>query len=310
MDKVLLYLLKKKDFVSGEEISENLSISRTAVWKHMKMAKENGFEIESVAGKGYRIKKFPPDRLISELIYSEFSDIPCEIIYLKEVDSTNDYAKRNIANLNDRDYLIITDKQTKGRGRFDRVWESSEGKDLTFSLILHPAIEIKYFYNFTIMASLAVYETLKFLPENEKLKIKWPNDLYYENKKLCGILSEMISEEAILKSLIIGVGINVNSISRLQNAISLHEITGKELDRHLLLSSFLKNFYHFYSGKKEWEKIFAEWKKNLKNLGEIVKFRVHENTITGKFIDVSSDGTIVIETDSETLSFYSGEFLS
>ncbi|MEM4326314.1 MAG: biotin--[acetyl-CoA-carboxylase] ligase, partial [Candidatus Pacearchaeota archaeon] len=275
MDKILLYLLEKDDFVSGEEISDKFSISRTAVWKHINNAREIGIEIESATGKGYRIKKIPFDRIIPEIIYRDLKNISPEIIYLNQVDSTNNFAKNNIDNFKNKDYLIITDNQTKGRGRFEREWKSEKGLDLTFSFIIHPDTEIKSFYHFTIMAALSVFNALKFFIEDSKtLKIKWPNDLYYNGKKVCGILSEMIAEEARLKDLIIGVGINVNSFPSLETAISLKQITNSTQDRHKILVLFLKNFYQYYKiYPQKFDIIFSEWKKNLKNLGEEVSFK-------------------------------------
>ncbi len=311
MNKILLYLLQKDNFVSGEEISEKFSISRTAVWKHINIARKMGIEIESVTGKGYKIKKIPDNRIITELIYKDCSNLTIELIYLNEVKSTNDYAKLNIDKLKDKDYLIITDYQTKGRGRFDREWKSEKGLDLTFSLVIHPNVEIKDFYNFTIIAALSVFNSLRFfLESNGALKIKWPNDIYYGDKKLCGILSEMISEEAILKSLVIGVGINVNSIPSLEKAISIRQLTGNLIDRHTLLVSFLKNFYQYYKIYNEkFEIIFSEWKKFLKNIGEKVSFKHDNEIVSGRFIDVDIDGSIIIETEKGTKTFYSGEFL-
>ncbi len=313
MDNILLYLLKKNDFVSGEEISELFSISRTAVWKHIKSAKDKGIEVESVVGKGYKIKKIPDEKIIPEVIYSRIPEAKFGIIYLEEIDSTNSYAKKNITNFQDKDYLIITDNQTKGRGRFERRWESCRGKDLTFSIVIHPLTEVKDFYFFTIIASLSVYQSIKSLLgekiHEDKLRIKWPNDIYYGEKKLCGILSEMISEEAILKSLIIGIGVNINSQPSLDKAIYLYNIINKEIDRHNFLTLFLVNFYNIYENYQiKREEIFSEWKKNLKNIGEIINFKSGEKTITGTLCDVNIDGSVVIKTDSKVLSFYSGEF--
>ncbi len=311
MDKILLYLFEKDDFVSGEEISDKFSISRTAVWKHINNAREIGVEIESVTGKGYRIKKIPKDRIIPEIIYRDLKSLSPEIIYLNEVDSTNDFAKNNINKFKNKDYLIITDNQKRGRGRFEREWKSEKGLDLTFSFIIHPDIEIKSFYHFTIMAALSVFNALKFFIEDFKpLKIKWPNDVYYNFKKICGILSEMIAEEARLKNLIIGVGININSIPSLETAISLKQITNSIHDRHKILVLFLKNFYQYYKiYPQKFDIIFAEWKKNLKNLGEEVSFKYGDELISGKFLDVDREGFVKIDTSEGVKTFYSGEFL-
>ncbi len=311
MNKVLLYLFKKNEFVSGEDISREFSISRTAVWKHINSAKNNGIEIEAVSGKGYRVIKIPEDKIIPELVLSKLDNPAFDIIYLPELNSTNTYAKENITSLNDKDYLVITDNQTKGRGRHERKWESEKGKDLTFSLIIHPDTEVKFFYNFTIISSLSIYKTLiNFIENKEKLLIKWPNDLYYENKKICGILSEMVTEEALLKSLIIGIGININSTPSLDCAISLKQIRKINTDRHEILTLFLENFYSYYNTWKDrFDYLFDEWKKKLKNLGEIINFKHGDREFKGKFAYVEKDGSIKIETDGEIITFYSGEFL-
>jgi BirA family biotin operon repressor/biotin-[acetyl-CoA-carboxylase] ligase len=315
MDKVLLYLLKKKDFVSGEEIASSLSISRTAVWKHINLARERGIEIESVVGKGYRVKGIPEDKIIVEQLYNLSNEsFPFKVLYLEEVDSTNTYAKKHIDEFGKENLMVITDNQLKGRGRFERSWVSEKGKDLTFSLVLHPDVDVKNFYHFTVISSLAVFDTImSYISEAKRnlLKIKWPNDIYYEERKICGILSEMITEEMRLNSIIIGIGINVNSIKDLATSVSLVEITGKKVDRHEFLVLFARNFIHYFTlyCENKFEEIFLLWKKNLKNLRENVNFRCGDRNITGIFLDVEMDGSVIIDNGSGQSKYYAGEFL-
>lgn len=314
MDKILLYLLERDDFVSGEEISEAFSISRSAVWKHIESAREKGVKIESIARKGYKICEIPEDRIIPEYIYKLIKDkVSLEIVYLDSVDSTNDYAKRNIARFNKKETLIITDNQTSGRGRFDRKWISTKGKDLTFTFIIHPNVDIGKFYHFTIISALSVFDSIiPLLNENQlgRLKIKWPNDIYYDENKLCGILSEIISEEARINSLIIGIGLNVNSSKNTEGAISLSGIIGEKVERHKILAEIIIQFQEYLSEywRGEFKYIFNKWKKNLKNLGNFVNFSSGGSVIHGKFLDVNEDGSIVIEDNEGKHCLYAGEF--
>ena len=235
------------------------------------------------------------------------------VYYLKEIDSTNAYASdKNIP----VDSLIITDHQFSGKGRLDRSWESAKDLNLTFSikkrLTLSPAENhfLVCFVSFYVFRT--VYKELEeSLTENElnKLFIKWPNDILFDDKKICGILveSKLPSNEYV-----IGIGINCNQkvFSSGIQATSIFNITGKQVDiNNLLLNlidSFSENFKELLTS--EFENIFKKWKKTTKIIGKVCSFDSGNGTITnGKIIDLKANGSISIQTGETLTDFYSGD---
>ena len=205
---------------------------------------------------------------------------------LKTVDSTNTYAKTSSINK-----VIISEEQTKGKGRFNRVWNSSKG-GLWFSMIIKPDKEL---FKYTFIASLAVCHAIDSI--NINTKIKWPNDIYFEKKKICGILSEIESENARIEKIIIGIGVNVNNHipENLKNiAISLKEIKKEEIDLDRLLKQIIDNFKILR--KKEFKEILKEYKKRLTILNKEIRVRTVDKMIEGKVIDIDNDGNLILET--------------
>ena len=179
----ILKLLESEDFISGEKLAKEFGISRTAIWKHIKNLKENGYKIESVKNKGYRLVS-RPDILLPEEIMSKLNtkSIGDKIHYLKTVDSTNAYAKRLIEKGACDGTIIVSEIQTNGRGRMQRSWYSPEG-GLWFSLILYPNIPPSSGMIITMAASLAVADGIKNITDIES-RVKWPNDLLIDGKKV------------------------------------------------------------------------------------------------------------------------------
>jgi BirA family transcriptional regulator, biotin operon repressor / biotin---[acetyl-CoA-carboxylase] ligase len=192
------------------------------------------------------------------------------LIALETVDSTNTYASGLLNDINKipqlPDYngiVVISEIQTGGRGRFDRKWLSPRG-GIWMTIILQPALEIKDFSKMNLLSASAIIETLI---KNYKisLNVKWPNDIYFNSKKLSGILSE--SEKFNDKTyLMIGIGINVNNDfgnykNEILNAVSLKEITGKQINRNLLIAGILNEFearYIYYSKTLDFKGIFKK----------------------------------------------------
>lgn len=180
---------------------------------------------------------------------SNILNLEKNIIRIKECDSTNLFAKNLLSKSEPMDAtVIITDKQTNGKGQFGNTWHTKEGKNLTFSIICKPTFlkPNQQFYLSKITA-IACIQTLVAIA-NEPFKIKWPNDIYYQNKKIAGILIEnSITSQNIIDS-ILGVGINVNekSFNKTLNATSLIEVTHIETKLEAVFLLFLKNFQKLY----------------------------------------------------------------
>jgi BirA family biotin operon repressor/biotin-[acetyl-CoA-carboxylase] ligase len=227
------------------------------------------------------------------------------IIELAEVDSTNTYAINLLNELNIPEGILIYAKnQTAGRGQMGNTWQAERGKNLTFSLILHPTFlsADKQFY-LSKITSLAVFETLtEFLPPSlYDIKIKWSNDTLVNHKKISGILIENVLRGNMLQSSVIGVGININqqNFSGIENqATSLSLLLEKDLDVKEVLSAFCKHFEAFYLLLKQshFQKITKQYINKLYRLNEFASYKAQEKTFTAKIIDVEESGKLVLST--------------
>lgn len=252
MNNKLIFLLKNSDdYVSGEEISKIFGITRASVWKHIKVLKEMGYEIEGIPRKGYKLLSSPNILLKDEILEKlETKFIGRNIQLYDSLESTNKTAKQLARSSSAPDgTLIIAEEQKNGKGRFDRAWKSPKG-GLWFSLILKPNIEPVYCPKLTQIAAATLVTILR--KRNIEAFIKWPNDIYLNNKKICGILSEMKCDIDRIDYVVVGVGINVNVDINSIDSSSLDKITSlkieqnKDFDRTELLVEFLYLFEKLY----------------------------------------------------------------
>lgn len=212
MERVIIKALREKNgFVSGEELSREIGVSRTAIWKHIKELRENGYVIESRSKLGYRLSKSTEkiDKgVINEAL--ETSYVGREILVFDSIDSTNSEAKRRTVSTFFNGLTLISEEQTDGRGRLGRNWTSPKGKGLWMSVVIKPeGIEPQQGSKLTIVAAAAVAKAIEKITKL-KVSIKWPNDIVCNGRKVCGILTEMGADPDIINWLVLGIGINVN----------------------------------------------------------------------------------------------------
>ncbi len=227
------------------------------------------------------------------------------IIYNKSVSSTNDLALK----CEEPWSIFIAEEQTKGRGQKGSSWESEPGKNLTFSLVIKPDfVRVADQFYISKIVSLAIIEALEDL--DISAKIKWPNDIYVADKKICGILIEnnITSSGSILKS-VVGIGLNVNQelfISDAPNPISIYQIKGEEQNRNELLNNFALHLTKLYEllSLEELERIDHDYLKHLYRLNESYTYKDSAATFTGRIIDVEPAGVLIIERDDMTTSKY------
>ncbi len=207
----ILHLLKEKqsEYISGEEMALSFNVSRNAIWKAINSLREEGYKISAVSNKGYildnnNIGIFNGDEIRSYLKSGY------KIEYLKEVTSTNDVAMDYGKNGFSEDIIIVADYQKAGRGRKGREFYSPKNSGAYFSLLLHPDIYISNALYITAAAASAVTGAFKEL-YNIDTQIKWVNDIYYNNKKICGILTEahFDMESGVIDYAALGIGINI-----------------------------------------------------------------------------------------------------
>ncbi|MCR5004824.1 MAG: biotin--[acetyl-CoA-carboxylase] ligase, partial [Clostridiales bacterium] len=212
-DEILRLLHVRGDFLSGEEISRQLNISRTAVWKRIGKLKDEGYEIESVPHKGYRLDPYPRGKIYGWTLEQAFAELNSKLfrklIFAETLDSTNLEAKRRIAAQEEAGGMVVVcEKQTAGRGRRGRSWASPAGSGLWMSLLLRPDIQPAHAPMLTLVAGMAVRDALEELYGLDAF-IKWPNDIIVRDRKICGILTEMTMEDLEMSGVVVGIGINV-----------------------------------------------------------------------------------------------------
>jgi BirA family biotin operon repressor/biotin-[acetyl-CoA-carboxylase] ligase len=235
------------------------------------------------------------------------------ILELDETESTNTYAINLIKEVQVAEGTIVfTHNQTKGRGQVGNTWQAETGKNLTFSLVLHPnflAVD-KQFY-LSKITSLAVFGMLTdFLNTSlYDIKIKWPNDILVNDKKIAGILIENILRGNFLQSSVIGVGININqqSFSNVdKQATSLSVLLQKDFDLKEMLHAFCKHFEALYLSLKQsnFDKISQTYFKQLYKFDEWIVYQSKERKFKAKIIKVEESGSLVLTTEQdETLKF-------
>ena len=222
-----------------------------------------------------------------------------QIIHIDETDSTNRWLKDY--SLQQKEpfpcFIVVAEYQTAGKGCGKNSWESERGKNLTFSMLVHPSerplrIQAKEQFRITEVVSVALCKTLQSYIYN-KVEIKWPNDIYVGDKKLCGILIENRLQGAEIKDCIIGIGLNVNQRefhSDAPNPVSLYQLTGKELDRDELLKAFLENFEQEWQNKTNG----SEYRELLYRKGKDGLYEDKTGRFVAKLTDVLPDGRLLL----------------
>ncbi|MDP3014789.1 MAG: biotin--[acetyl-CoA-carboxylase] ligase [Candidatus Subteraquimicrobiales bacterium] len=315
-DSVLSFLRKSKiKHISGEEISKHLSLSRTAIWKAIQTLKEEGYKIDASPRLGYRLIQ-APDLLLPLEIKQNLSTriLGSEIHHFNEVGSTNNLAKDLARRGAVEGTLVIAERQSLGKGRFGRHWVSPSG-GLWFSLILKPEILPLDAPKVTLLAGVAITETIqKTLGLNAR--IKWPNDLLIDGKKVAGLLTEMSAEIDRVDFIILGIGINVNvDITDFPRELrskvtSLKEALSRKVDRIDFLKSLLVCLERYYLELKEGktESILSRWKELNDTLGAYVKVSSLEEEIVGEALSLDEHGGLILRLESgEKRVIYSGE---
>ena len=251
MKSEILKLLKESNgYLSGQQLCERFQVSRTAVWKVMDRLKKEGYEIEAVPRKGYRLVESPDVLSAAEL--ESLMDTQWagkKVVFSKETDSTNIQAKSGGEKGEPHGTLFVAESQNAGRGRRGRAWESPAGESIYMSLLLRPELPPVKAPMITLVMALSVAEAIREQTGEEAL-IKWPNDIVIRGKKVCGILTEMSTEMTYINYTVIGVGINVNqnqfSEELKERATSLKLEGRRRFRRSHIIVSVLERFEAHY----------------------------------------------------------------
>lgn len=244
----------KEGYLSGEVISREMNISRTAIWKQIKKLESQGYQFEASRKLGYRLIGKPSKLSVQELMDNLSGSSLIKVIKLHDtVDSTQNIAQRLAEDDALEGTLIIAEQQTSGRGRMGRKWVSPPGKGVWMSLVLRPKLPLQFASQLTLLTAVALCRALKTIAAPLDIGIKWPNDLLIGGKKISGILLESTAEEERLKYVIAGIGISVNLEAEdypdeLRDiATSLRLELGRPLDRAEVIASFIREFEQMYA---------------------------------------------------------------
>lgn len=314
-ENVLKQLTEATDFISGEEMSKILGVSRTAIWKQIQKLKDEGYTIVSITNKGYKISFVPDLFHVSELkqLLKECQLIDDVFVY-ESIDSTNKEAKRVAMEGKVTSALLISEEQTLGIGRRGRTWVSQPGIGIYMSLLLKPPIKPLNASMMTLIAGLAVCRAVAELTQL-KCQIKWPNDLVLNSKKFCGILTEMSSEMDYINYVVIGIGINVNNtafdeaIEQIATSLSIEG--GRTYSRKEIVAKIVLHFESLYQNFIETESLgfmLEAYNQACINVGRMVKVEINGKAVIGQSLRVEEDGALVIQTeDDQELKIHSGE---
>ena len=308
-----LLRLQEGDYLSGQKLCDSLQVSRTAIWKYINQLKEEGYVITSVPNKGYALIE-TPDVLSEWEIMSRMQTrrLGKRVLYYAETDSTNLRIKQVAEEGAEEGTLAVAECQTMGRGRRGRSWSSNPGSGIWMSLLLRPECEALYASSLTLVAGLAVTAAIRQVIDTEA-KIKWPNDIVLNGKKICGILTEMTSEVDYINYVVVGIGINVNISSFPEEikdvATSLFLETGTVYSRSELVAAIMKQmegYYERFQKTKNLQDMIEEYDSFLVNKEQQVA--VMAGDIQNQHVlyqgiakGITKEGALIVQLEDGTL---------
>ncbi|MDQ0299411.1 BirA family biotin operon repressor/biotin-[acetyl-CoA-carboxylase] ligase [Salibacterium salarium] len=311
-DRLLQLLTATDSFVSGQEISTKLGISRTAVWKHIEELRKNGYELEAVPRKGYRLTHAPDLASIDEIKASLHTEhFGTSIVYKKKVTSTQEVAHELARNEAEEGTVVVAETQYKGKGRMNREWHSPSGTGLWFSLIVRPDIIPQKAPQLTLMTAVAVTEGI-MEATGIQAQIKWPNDILIDGKKIAGILTEMQSEPDRVQAIIIGIGLNINQQVEhfpeelLPKATSLAlENDGVTYQRAVVISAILKRLeqWYFHYLQHGFKEVRERWESLAVTIGKQIKASTMKETVSGIAEGITEDGVLLLKKQDGTIEY-------
>lgn len=301
----LVKLLRESGtLVSGEQLSRQLGISRTAVWKHISALRSLGYQIDAVPSQGYCLR-VEPEQLCEDSLCSllgEVRSIGRKIVCLAETGSTNAEAFRLAESGAVEGTVVLADRQTAGKGRMGRRWESPAGVNLYCSVILRPSLPPYEAPQLTFLSAVAVARTIQRVSGVEPT-IKWPNDILIHGCKVAGLLNEMNAETDQIGFVILGIGINLNMRQEQfpedlrSPATSLMLASGSPVSRLAFTVQLLKELEGEYQRflLYGFEPVRREWEQFCNAYGRQVRVEVGANVVEGAFGGIDSDGAMLVQ---------------
>lgn len=301
--RILLQILGDGLCHSGNELGQVLGVTRSAIWKQINQLIDLGIPIIRIAHQGYKLSTplhlLDENEIISQLKLHDFK-IPFKLHLFTSIDSTNRYLKE--IPLSSSLDICCAEIQTQGRGRFGRQWHSPFGENIYCSSRWNLNCDLSRLSGLSLVTSLAVLNTLtQFIP-TEDIKIKWPNDILWGNKKLCGILIEIIAESNGNAQVIVGIGLNVNT-DTLNHPLpekpwgSLFELSNQRFNRNHLIATLLSNLEHYINHfvNTDLTSFLDDWNKYDYLAGKQIKVTQSLGTFSGTARGINNTGQLILE---------------
>lgn len=319
--KVLTFLqTHNTEYLSGQDLSDVLKISRVAVWKHIKKIQELGYNVESKQKLGYKLisnsELLLPWEITSNL---KTKVIGKQAYYFDSIDSTQNQALKMAKDVANDGTIIVAAKQTGGKGRDGREWISPKG-GIWISIILHPKFDISITTLFPIASSLALSMAIEKV-FSIKPELKWPNDLTIKGKKVAGMLVDVSLESNKIEKLVLGVGINfdvdIKQIEKiLKGTPNFYGATSlrkhKQNTRPIqLVQTFLLELEKIYKAlnERQTKKIIAGWTSRSSTIGKNVELNTADSKIKGKAIKIDDDGALVVSNNNKNHRIIAGDII-
>lgn len=300
-----------EDWVSGEEISRQLGISRTAVWKQIEALRAAGYTLEAQTRLGYRLTS-SPDRVTATEILAGLATLHFgrEVEHREQVGSTNDLAKQLAREGAREGLVVVAEQQVAGKGRLGRSWSTPRGSAIAMTLVLRPTMPPHQAPRVTLVAAVAVAEAVRAIT-GLPVGIKWPNDVQLEDRKFCGILTEMEADMDRIDFVVCGMGLNVNMEREAfapeyrNTATSLRAEAGRTFPRAPLIQAILARFESAYDqlAGGRFEAVLDRWRSLSITLGRPVRVSSATGapTLVGTAEDVDADGALLVRTEDGAL---------
>ena len=307
----LLKLLKDGHFHSGEALGAALGVSRSAVWKQFQhLEAELNLPIHKVRGKGYQLAS-PLVFLNAESIALSAPSSAWPIHILDTIDSTNAEALRLIDAGQAAPFLVLAEQQTAGRGRRGRKWVSPFAQNVYYSLVLRIEGGLRQLEGLSLVVGLAVMQALRESGV-QSAALKWPNDVLVADKKIAGILLELVGDPADICHVVIGVGINVNmqkaeEVDQQWTSVRLE--TGSAVDRNHLVAQLGMQLQSYLGRHKEsgFAALQGEWEQNHLWQGRAVSLIAGAHQIDGEVLGVDRQGALRLNVDGVEKIYSGGE---
>ncbi len=297
-----LFRQRPGDFVSGEEVSRTLGVSRTAVWKQIRLLRDLGYGIEALPSRGYRLVE-APDTLIPAEVQADLGTrlVGRRVIYVEETDSTN----RQAADLGEKGgeegTVLIADRQSAGKGRLGRSWASPAGVNLYASVLLRPPLPPHRAAQLTFFPAVAVARAITEV-SGLSARVKWPNDILLGGRKVAGLLNEMRAEAERIHFIVLGIGVNLN-MRRDQfpsdlryPATSVALETGSPVNRLAFTRALLRHLDRLYDDYllRGVAPVLREWESLCDLMGEKVAVDLSGRSLVGTATGLDDDGALLL----------------